>query len=218
MSSGSGPNPSRYPGWGPAAVSRSDWPGPGPGAAECRTRRPVASVSCPACAVSRDQRQEQGPRPGTAPSPPRHLQPQRRRPAPVRRLRPDPRPAVRARQDPQEAHPVPGVLPLPAQPVSAGRAHRDRLRQLLPAPVHQRRPARRRLGRGQQRGGRLHPDELLVAQPHRTLAGGDVASVRGQLPLAPARPRSGVPSTPGGPSNPHSVCWPPALSLLRPVR
>jgi hypothetical protein len=61
MSSGSGPNPSRYPGWGPAAVSRSDWPGPGPGAAECRTRRPVASVSCPACAVSRDQRQEQGP-------------------------------------------------------------------------------------------------------------------------------------------------------------
>jgi hypothetical protein len=36
--------------------------------------------------------------------------------------------------------------------------------------------------------------------------------------LAPARPRSGVPSTPGGPSNPHSVCWPPALSLLRPVR
>jgi hypothetical protein len=61
---------------------------------------------------------------GTAPSPPRHLQPQRRRPASARCLRPDPRPTVRARQDPQEAHPVPGVLPLPAQPVSAGRALR----------------------------------------------------------------------------------------------
>jgi transposase len=66
---------------------------------------PVRSAepdAAPRSALGRDQRQEQGPRPGTAPSPPRHLQPQRRRPAPVRRLRPDPRPTVRARQDPQK--------------------------------------------------------------------------------------------------------------------
>ena len=44
---------------------------------------------------------------------------------------------------------------------------RDRLRQLLPAPDHEEVPARRRLGRGEQRRDRLHPDQQLLAQPHR---------------------------------------------------
>ena len=45
-------------------------------------------------------------------------------------------------------------------------ADRDHLRQLQPAPDHQERQARRRLGRRQQRRDRLHAHELFVDEPH----------------------------------------------------
>lgn len=129
--------------------------------------RPLNLMPHPRPALGRDQRQAQGPRPRTTSATPGDLQPQRRRPAPVRRLRSDPRPSVRARQASTDPHPVPGLLLLLARPVSHGGSDRDRQRQLLPASDHQAVPPGGGLGRGQQRRDRLHPDELLVAQPHR---------------------------------------------------
>ena len=72
-----------------------------------------------------------------------------------------------AHQEAQAARRVPGVLPLPARPASAGRADRDRLRQLQPAPDDQEGQARRPVGRRQQRRDRLHAHELFVEEPHR---------------------------------------------------
>jgi hypothetical protein len=48
---------------------------------------------------------------------------------------------------------------------SARRPHRDHLRQLQPAPDHRQGQPRRRMGRGEQRGDRLHADELVVVKP-----------------------------------------------------
>ena len=95
-----------------------------------------------------------------------HLPPHRRGAAPVRRLGPGHRQDVRAHQEAQTARRVPGVLPVPAQPAPAADADRDHLRQLQPAPDHQERQARRRLGRGQQHRDRLHAHELFVDKPH----------------------------------------------------
>jgi transposase len=88
---------------------------------------PLNLMPHPGPTLGRDQRQEQGARPRTAPPAAGDLQPQRRGPTPVRRIRPDPRPPVRARQAPQDAHPVPGVLPLSAHPLPGRRADRDRV-------------------------------------------------------------------------------------------
>lgn len=82
-------------------------------------------------------------------------------------LRPGQGQALRPHQTDQEADPVPGVLPLPAQPLPSQGPHRDRLRQLLPTPHHEEVPAGRHLGGREQRRDRLHRDELLVAQPDR---------------------------------------------------
>ena len=70
-----------------------------------------------------------------------HLHPPARGAAPAGRLRPVHRPALRAHQDAQGPHRVPGVLPLPALAVPARGADRDRAGQLQPAPVHQEGPA-----------------------------------------------------------------------------
>jgi transposase len=59
------------------------------------------------------------------------------------------------------------ALPLPALPTAGQHAHRDHLRQLQPAPVHQPRRPGRTVGRGEQRRDRLHPVLRLLAQPHR---------------------------------------------------
>ena len=104
--------------------------------------------------------------PGAAPAHARDLYPHRRRPALVRRLRPGPRPALRAHQAPQDPHPLPRVRHLPAHALPARDTHRPDHRQLLPAPVHQARPESRDVGRGQQRRTRLHADQQLLAQPH----------------------------------------------------
>lgn len=97
-------------------------------------------------------------------------EPRRRRRAitvPVRCPGPGQRQALRPHQAGQEADAVPGILPLPAHPLPARDPHRDRLRQLLPAPDHEEMPAGRHLGGREQRRDRLHPDQQLLAQPHR---------------------------------------------------
>lgn len=66
------------------------------------------------------------------------------------------RPALRPHQAEKAPHEVPGVLPLPAQPAPPREAHRDRARQLLPAPDHQVLSAGRGVGGGEQRRVRLH--------------------------------------------------------------
>ncbi|GAA1824496.1 hypothetical protein GCM10009682_50900 [Luedemannella flava] len=87
------------------------------------------------------------------------LHPPARSTAPVRRLRSGQEPALRPHQEDQEPLEVPGVLPLPAQPPPGRRAHRHRVRQLLPAPDHQAMPPGRGLGGGEQRRDRVHPDQ-----------------------------------------------------------
>jgi hypothetical protein len=59
------------------------------------------------------------------------------------------------------AHPVPGVLPLPALALPTDGADRDRLRQLLTPPDHEEVPAGRHLGGSEQRRNRLHPYSWL---------------------------------------------------------
>jgi hypothetical protein len=81
--------------------------------------------------VGRGQRQGQRAGPGAASADACDLHPHRRGPAPVRRLGAGRGQAVRAHQAAQDPGPVPGILPLPALPLPAQRAHRDHLRQLL---------------------------------------------------------------------------------------
>lgn len=100
-------------------------------------------------AVGRARRQAQKPRPGTSPPTPGDLQPLRWRAAPVCRPGPGQGQALRPHQTAQAAHAVPGVLPLPAHPLPADGADRDRLRQLLPAPDHEAVPAGRHVGGGE---------------------------------------------------------------------
>jgi transposase len=87
--------------------------------------------------------------------PRRHIRatypPHRRGPAHVRRPGTGRGQDVRAHEETQAARRVPPVLPLPAQPAPAAGADRDRLRQLQPAPDHQKGQARRPVGRRQQR-------------------------------------------------------------------
>jgi transposase len=121
----------------------------------------------PRAAVGRARRTAQGSQPG-APSPAAgDLHPTARGPAPVRRVGPGQGQARRPHQAEEEPDEVPGVLPLPAQPPPARDPDRDRARQLLPAPDREEGHPGRRLGRGQQRGIRLHADPQLLAQPHR---------------------------------------------------
>jgi transposase len=107
------------------------------------------------------------PPPGTPAPPTGDLHPPARSQAPIRRLRPGQRQALRPHQAEEEPHALPGVLPLPAQPAPATDPHRDRARQLLPAPDHEEGHPSRRLGRSQQRRIRLHADQQLLAEPHR---------------------------------------------------
>ena len=72
-----------------------------------------------------------------------------------------------AHQAAQDPRPVPGVLPVPALPLPAYGAYRDRLRQLRTPPDHRHRRPGRRLGQGEQRRDRLYPDELVLVKPHR---------------------------------------------------
>ncbi|WSI82246.1 hypothetical protein OG557_37265 [Streptomyces anulatus] len=101
------------------------------------------------------------------PTAPGDLQPLRRGPAPVRCPGPDQGQALRPHQVGQEEDPVPGVLPLAPHASPTNGADRDRQRQLLPAPDHEKVPARRHLGSDEQRRDGLHPDQQLLAQPHR---------------------------------------------------
>jgi transposase len=116
----------------------------------------------------------------------RDLHPHGRGPASVRRLRAGRGQAVRARQVAQDPDPVPGVLPVPALPLPARRPHRDRLRQLQPAPEYgQRRPGRD-LGDGEQCRDRLHADEFLLVKPHRSpIRGPEVLRARRHRPRQP---------------------------------
>ena len=94
--------------------------------------------------------------------------------------------ALRARQATQDPDQVPGVLPLPALPAPARRPHRDHLRQLQPAPDHRQGQPRRRMGRGEQRGDRLHADELVVVKPDRSpVHGAAVLRARRHRPRQP---------------------------------
>ena len=74
----------------------------------------------------------------------------------------------RAHQVPQDPHPVPGILPVPALPLPTRHPHRDHLRQLQPAPDHRQRHPGRRLGRRQQRRTRLYADQLVMAEPDKS--------------------------------------------------
>lgn len=125
-----------------ARVAASPLPGllaaVGPDAQRPPGRVRAAGPSAPSrAAVGRARRTAQGPRPGAQAPPAGDLHPPARSPAPVRRLRPRQRQALRPHQAEEEPHEVPGVLPPPAQPLPAPDPDRDRARQLLPAPDHE---------------------------------------------------------------------------------
>ncbi|CAA9423530.1 MAG: hypothetical protein AVDCRST_MAG01-01-2435, partial [uncultured Rubrobacteraceae bacterium] len=84
------------------------------------------------------------------------------------RLRPEHRPALRARHQAQEPHRVPGLRALPARPAPARGPDRDRARQLRPSPVDQDRHPRRGPGDGEQRRASRHDPPLhRPAEPAR---------------------------------------------------
>jgi transposase len=99
----------------------------------------------PRPAVGRARRTAQGSRPRAEAPTAGDLHPRARGQAPVRRLGPGQGQALRPHQANEEPHEVPGVLPLPAQPLPAQDPDRDRARQLLPAPDHEEGHPRRRL-------------------------------------------------------------------------
>ena len=72
----------------------------------------------------------------------------------------------------QDPGPVPGVLPLPANPVSIFYQDRDHLRQLQPASDYQAGRPGRGLGEGEQRRDRLYADEFVLVKPRRSAVHG----------------------------------------------
>lgn len=76
-------------------------------------------------------------------------------------------------------HQLLGVLPLPAEHLSADRAHRHRPRQFQPTSIDEEGPTRRLVCGRQQRRVRLCADQRRLAQPHRGA----------QFQASPLRPR-----------------------------
>jgi transposase len=110
------------------------------------------------------------------------LHPPARGTAPAGRLRPFPRQAVWPHQAPQAARGVSCLPAVSAQALPAGDTTGHRAGQLQPAPVDPRRPSSGRVGGGQQRRARLHPDQRVMAEP-------DPGSVPGAALLHPGRHR-----------------------------
>jgi hypothetical protein len=114
------------------------------------------------------------------------MQPHPRCSPPVRRARLGDRQDVWPHQADQTPLDLPSVLPLPAQPLSAQGAHRDRVGHYSPAPIHEERSAGRRLGGRQQCRVRLRANQRRVVELDRV-------PIPGVALFHPQRDRSPLP-------------------------